>query len=1142
MKTSTRHLRLPILTAMILAASLPTVRGATKTYFGADNGVWVANGNWNPAVTPVTIDDVFLGSHSAGTTDLHVTYNETGSVPLTSVTLNSTGISGFMIVNQTSASSVLNTISLNIGSTVISNTWNQSAGFVSATTLNLGVGINSTGNSYNLSGTGQINGEMNLGVSGSGVFNQTGGTHNINNGIGILGVNAGSSGTYNLFAGTLAGSPTIRVGQNGTGLFTQTGGTAVIGYLFVGTQSGTGTYNMSGGTLDTGLGGIAVGGSSGTAAFNLSNGTATVTNSNNNTSVVVGLNGTFNLLTAGTLNANITVNSGGVFNLQNGGTVDADSVNNQTTALVTVNTGGLFALQGGTFNLAPTIVMGGGTFRLNGHSLTATSLSGASGILESAAGNAVLTLSSGTGNFSGTIRDGASSILSVLINGAGGQHTFSGSNTFTGSTTVSAGTLLAGSTSGFSSSSAFVVNGGVAMANGFNVAVPSLSGTGGTLDVGNGSFTVGSNGNSTTFSGLLAGGGIFDKVGNGQLTLNGGGSFAGQITVHAGSLRTTAANGLPTSATVTLSTLGTALNVNASQALAGLNGGSLTSVNFAGASTLTIGGTNGNSNYSGAFTGIGTLVKTGGGNFTVGNGPADTVSGNTDTGLGFTASAGTLTLNKADGTNAVAGPLVVSGGTVQFQSGNQIADNSPVTINGGNFNLGANSETVGNLAGTGGTINQGGGTFTVTQTGAATFNGALTGTGAFVKTGAADLTLTFTGTYGGSITASFGRLILQSQVGGTGLTALGGGTVQLNNATATLGGNTIQAFLGGVAEYLGATVNNGFLRGPGTHTILSGGGASSFTSVTTFNSTVLTQNGAATFTNFTNGGTLNNNAAATFNGGTNASSGVINVASTLNTKDFTSNGVINVPNGGTVSNTVSSLVLGGGSRTFIGSVATPGGTISTAAGTSIELNGGLLVNNGTQNGTLNINFGGLAKGSGLFGAVSVTDGGKFSPGNSPGTATVSGLTFASGGNYQFELNSANATPGSGMDFINDLGVLDITAAGTPGSAFTIALVSLNGANQPAALTDFDPTQPFSAKLVSAAGGITGFAANEFTVDTSAFANSLQGGAFSVAQQGGDLVLNFSPSTVPEPTTCALLVGGLALLGLRRTRRASGRGN
>ncbi len=1121
MKISARRLRFLTLTSLILAAVTQAAVATTVTYFGADNGVWSTPGNWNPAAVPAVNNDVFLGSHTAGTNDLHVTFNETVPTGYASVTLNSTAINGFMIVNQTGSTSHLLTTTLNVGTTVISNTWNQSAGSVAFFTLNLGVNSASTGNSYNLSGTGNIShtalvgstSSANIGVSGAGTFNQTGGTYDGNGGDLTLGVNVGSSGTYNLSAGTLGGVNSLQVAQSGAGLFTQTGGTNTCFSIDVGTGFSTGTYNMSGGTVDTGsssvrsgiiLGGVATG------TFNLSGGTVTAPTSNGHPGVLI--------------------NNAGVFNLQFGGTLKAD---------IGLSVGGIFNLQGGVFGTAPNLTLTGGAFRLLGHSVTVDSISGTGGVVESAGGNAVLTLNLATGSasYGGTIRDGTASILSVALNGpAGLQQTLGGANTYTGSTTITTGELLAGSNTGFSSSSAFLVNGGSLKANGFNVSILSLSGTGGIVDVGNGSLTANSNNSSTTYGGQLLGTGALNKAGTGQLTLSGGGSnlnFTGNINVQGGSLRVGAVDGIASGAIVNL--MGsTSLNVNFNQTLTGLTGDNQSNVNFAANSTLNINPAPASFTYAGTFTGGGTLLKSGtaGSTLVLGNGAGDTFA-NTDTSLAIGVQNGTLALNKADGTNAVGAAVSVSAGTLLLQRSNQIPDNSPFNISGGTFNLAGFSETIGNLSGGSGSISLGSGSLTVTQTTANTYGGGILGTGAFTKMGAADLTLTSVGAFDGGFTASTGRLVLQGPIGGTGFDALNGGTLRFTNATANLGGGTVQAFLGGNAEYLGATVSNGTLAGPGTHTVLNGGSASTFTNVTTFNSTVLTQNGAATFTNFTNGGTLNSNLAATVNRVVNTASGVINVASTLNSKDFTSSGVVNVTVGGVISNTVANFVLGGGSRTFIGTVATPGGTLTTAAGTTIELNGGLLVNNGTQTGTLNVNFGGVVKGAGVFGTVNVTDGGKFSPGNSPGTATVSGMTFASGGSYQFELNSTAATPGNGIDFINDLGSLNIAAGITSNSVFTIALITLDGANQPAPLTDFNSSLPYSFTLATAAGGITGFASNEFSVDSSAFGNNLRGGTFSVAQQGNSLVVNFDP--VPEPSTSVMLLTSLGLLGLRRAR-------
>ena len=82
-------------------------------------------------------------------------------------------------------------------------------------------------------------------------------------------------------------------------------------------------------------------------------------------------------------------------------------------------------------------------------------------------------------------------------------------------------------------------------------------------------------------------------------------------------------------------------------------------------------------------------------------------------------------------------------------------------------------------------------------------------------------------------------------------------------------------------------------------------------------------------------------------------------------------------------------MLGGGSRTTIN----PSGTLAVAAGTTIELNGGLLVNNGTISGTTDVNYGSLAKGTGVYGIVNVGQGGTYAPGNSPGIVTAAAVKF-----------------------------------------------------------------------------------------------------------------------------------------------------
>src|SRR5205823_170222 len=95
---------------------------------------------------------------------------------------------------------------------------------------------------------------------------------------------------------------------------------------------------------------------------------------------------------------------------------------------------------------------------------------------------------------------------------------------------------------------------------------------------------------------------------------------------------------------------------------------------------------------TGPLAGNGPLTKSGTGSLTIGNGAADTVA-NSYNGVA-TISAGSLILDKAAGTLALAGDVVSNGGTITANRSGQFATSANLTLSGGVINFGS-SNTIG---------------------------------------------------------------------------------------------------------------------------------------------------------------------------------------------------------------------------------------------------------------------------------------------------------------------------------------------------------------------------------------------------------------------------------------------------------------
>jgi autotransporter-associated beta strand protein len=732
--------------------------------------------------------------------------------------------------------------------------------------------------------------------------------------------------------------------------------------------------------------------------------------------------------------------------------------------------------------------------------------------------NRDLTINAATPTGSGNTVAGVISGGGSLYKTGAGILNLAGASTYTGDTYVNAGTLAIGSGAGINSGVLSVSDGATLTLSGSGSAAPSMGlVVDGTLNLsGSSSLSTGA-----SLVGITSGGTVNQS--GGSFTTNGKYLIVGA------------------------SASGNTYNLSGSGSLSTgdlyLQGGS----NFyQSGGSLT---TNGNTLY---LYGDSTFNQSGG---SLASGGVFFANGSFNL-SGGSLTTGSVSLGNGNGTfNLNGGKLAV--GSV---SGNQ--GTGSFNFNGGTLQVGAASTsfmqglTTANVQSGGATIDSNGYDVTIAQNllhdttgGAAALDGGLT------KLGEGTLTLSGVNTFTGTVNVNAGTLAVASESNlgrGKVVNVIDTGTLQFTGSatlsrTYNLGTSTLTAASGNTLTIgRGGIINGGFLTGAGSY-VLTNGATLNATRAGT--GTVLNQSaGTVTFNNvfltgtskFTQaaGGTLNTTGDFTANPQTTL---VVNGAVNLQQGGSIS-GALTVNNGGvvTTSGGAAAALYLDGSR---GTTVSAGGRIRADSGTTLEL-GGLLINNGTQSGVLNVNLGGVAKGSGVFGTVNVGAGGTFSPGNSPGTATATSVSFASGGNYQFELNTATPNFGVNADLLVLTDALSITAGTAAGSVFTISIDSLNLANQSAALGDFNSSQTYHWLLVDA-NAVSGFDSSKFDVDTSGFSNTLNGGSFSVSLNGNDLYLNFIPAAVPEPASWAMWLAAAAMgaggtrLRARRRRMAPG---
>jgi T5SS/PEP-CTERM-associated repeat protein/autotransporter-associated beta strand protein len=489
----------------------------------------------------------------------------------------------------------------------------------------------------------------------------------------------------------------------------------------------------------------------------------------------------------------------------------------------------------------------------------------------------------------------------------------------------------------------------------------------------------------------------------------------------------------------------------------------------------------------------------------------------------FVGRGGTGTLNVTGGlvTNDGYSYLGYSAGSVGT------ATVSSGTWQSSNIQVGGNG--TGTLTVTGGGVTNGGGVVGKSSVGTATVSG-----GTWANSG--DLVIGDDENSNGTLNVTGG--LVTSPIGVVGYRPLSFGTVTVSSGTwansdylsvGNDGSGTLNITGGSVTSgngYLGytagafgtATVSSGTWANSGNLVVgVSGTGTLNISGTGLVSVGGTLSRGAA--------GTISLNSGGTLQIGTGGAGGVLGVSTLTNNGTLVFNRSDDSDYSGIISGTGAVTKQGGGTLTLTGT--------SNYTGATAVNGGSLLVNGRLGNTTVSVGNGALLGGSGTIdGMLTVLAGGTLSPGTSPGTLHVGSLQLSGSSTTLMEITGTAAGLYDQIVAMNNIaygGLLQLTMSGSYANGTVFQLFQFGSESGDfSSLTMAGGSGPY-AGLTFGAIGTEGYGADAWVSDWTT-PSAPDGQRLVFYQNTGVLAV------VPEPSTYAMALAGLAYVGWQMMRR------